>query len=123
MKATGYFSEDFDSGGAPRPLLAGRYRIAAAICFESTFTGLIKRRVRLGPDFILTVTNDTWFGDSAAAYLHLQADIFRAVENRKWFVQCGNSGFSVVIDPSGRVVARSRLNERQLVMFAGHALQ
>jgi len=113
LKQTGYYEENFDFGGEPQPIIAGKYKIAAGICFESTFPDVM--RARAG-DFMLVVTNDAWFGDSSAPYVHLNAGIFRAIENRKYFVQVGNTGFSAVIDPCGRVIKKSRLNEREVLI-------
>jgi len=118
LRGTGYFDNDFWPGKEVRLIEAAGRKFAAAICFESTFPGLIKERVRRGGDIILTVTNDGWFGDSDAAYQHLQNGILRAVENRRYFVQVGNTGFSAVIDPYGRVVRRARLNSRETLFFS-----
>jgi apolipoprotein N-acyltransferase len=115
LKGTGYFDATFTAGTGSRPISVGKHKVAAAICFESMFSGAIKQRAGQNADFILTVTNDAWFGDSAAPYDHLAAGIFRAIENRKYFVQDGNSGFSAVIDPCGRVLAVSELNSRTVV--------
>lgn len=117
LKGTGYFESTFSSDPNPQPVYAGRYKIAAAICFESTFPGLIKRRAGKDAGFILTVTNDGWFDDSAAPYQHWESGIFRAIENRAYFVQVGNTGFSGVIDPYGRVLTVSKLNNRQIVYW------
>ncbi|MBN3032915.1 MAG: apolipoprotein N-acyltransferase [Candidatus Saganbacteria bacterium] len=117
LKGTGYFGSVFSPDPRPGMILAGRSRIAAAICFESTFPDLVRQRAGQGADFILTVTNDAWFADSAAPYQHFEAGIFRAVENRKYFVQVGNTGFSGVIDPYGRILRKSELNRRETVYF------
>jgi apolipoprotein N-acyltransferase len=114
LKNTGYFSQDFTADQQPQMLRAGKYKIAAAICFESTMPDAIKARAA-GADFILVVTNDAWFGDSAAPYVHLQNGIFRAVENRQYFIQAANSGISAVIDPDGRIVEQTRVNERKVL--------
>jgi apolipoprotein N-acyltransferase len=116
LKGTGYFGSTFDADPDPRPVAAGDYQIAAAICFESTFPDLIKKRVGPDTDFILTVTNDGWFDDSASPYQHFEAGIFRAIENRKYFVQAGNTGFSGVIDPYGRDLVKSKLNQRGVIL-------
>jgi apolipoprotein N-acyltransferase len=116
LKGTGYFGSAFNSDPTPQPVYAGQYKIAAAICFESTFPDLIKTRAGKSSDFILTVTNDGWFDDSAAPYQHFESGIFRAVENRKYFVQVGNTGFSGVIDPYGRILQVGKLNWRGVIL-------
>jgi len=112
LKRTGYHDQDFDPNPKIQPLIAGGRKIAAAVCFESTFPDNIKKRAGNDADFILLVTNDAWFNDSSAPYMHLNAGIFRAIENRKYFVQAGNTGFTAVIDPYGRILKKSRLKEK-----------
>ncbi|MFA5034918.1 MAG: apolipoprotein N-acyltransferase [Candidatus Margulisiibacteriota bacterium] len=116
LKGTGYFDTEFSSDTAISPLIIGRYEAAGAICFESTIPDLIKRRVNKKTAFILTVTNDAWFGDAVTPYLHWQSGILRAVENRRYFVQLGNTGLSGLVDPYGRVIKQSELNKREVVV-------
>ena len=52
---------------------------------------------------LVNVTNDAWFGPTAAPYQHFQHSLMRAVENRRWVVRVANSGISAIIDPLGRV--------------------
>ena len=54
----------------------------------------------------MTITNDGWYGDSAAPRQHLALAILRAAENRRFMIRAANTGISAIIDPSGRVVAR-----------------
>ncbi|MDD4179223.1 MAG: apolipoprotein N-acyltransferase [Candidatus Margulisbacteria bacterium] len=117
LKGTGYFDQNYDPARFSEPFFVRDLKVAPAICFESTFPALIASRV--GPDtaFILTLTNDAWFGASAAPYFHLNNGVFRAIENRKYFVQVGNTGISAVIDPYGRILKRSQLNKREIVIF------
>jgi len=117
LKGTGYFNQNYDPANFSEPFFVRDLKVAPAICFESTFPALIAARVEPATAFILTVTNDAWFGTSAAPYFHLNNGVFRAIENRKYFVQVGNTGFSAVIDPYGRILKQSRLNKREIVIF------
>jgi apolipoprotein N-acyltransferase len=117
LKNVGYYDNEFTSNRRPQQLTAAGARIAAAVCFESTLPELIRARVRPDSDFILLLTNDAWFADSAALDLHLNTGIFRAIENRKYFVQVGNTGISAVIDPFGRVLKRTKVNQREILYF------
>ncbi|MGB9612632.1 MAG: apolipoprotein N-acyltransferase, partial [Candidatus Margulisiibacteriota bacterium] len=117
LRAVGYYDQEFSPNPNPKLLTVKKVKIAPAICFESTFPGLVKKRVKMGADFILTVTNDAWFGDSPAPYFHLNCGVFRALENRKYFVQVGNNGISAVIDPWGRIMKKSELNQRTILTF------
>ena len=117
LSGVGYFDQEYSSNPQPNLISAGKIKIAAVICFESTIPDLIRRRVKEDTDFILALTNDAWFGDSAAPYFHLDTGIFRAIENRKYFVQVGNTGISAVIDPFGRVLKRTRINQQEILTF------
>ncbi len=117
LKNVGYYDSEFVPGPELKLLKVKELRVAAAVCFESTFPGLIRARAAKGTDFILLVTNDAWFDDSSAPYFHLNAGVFRAVENRKYFIQVGNTGFSAVIDPYGRIVEKTDLNLPQILIF------
>jgi apolipoprotein N-acyltransferase len=55
----------------------------------------------------VNLTNDAWFGDTAAPWEHFALTQLRAVEHRRYFVRGTNSGVSAVVDPVGRVVAHS----------------
>lgn len=72
------------------------------ICFEDLFPGMSRRFVRAGARWLLVITNDGWFGRSAASLQHLQASVFRAVENRVWVGRAANTGWTGFIDPLGR---------------------
>ena len=72
------------------------------ICFEDLFPELARRFVQRGARFLLVITNDAWFGPTAAAYQHAQASTFRAVELRVPVARAANTGWSGCIDASGR---------------------
>ncbi len=75
------------------------------ICFEDVFPDISRLMVRRGARLLATITNDAWFGQTAAPIQHTQASVFRAVEHRVWMLRAANTGYSCVIDPLGRIVA------------------
>ena len=75
---------------------------SALICFEDVFPDLARRFVRQGARWLVVITNDAWFGPSAAAYQHAQASVFRAVELRVPVARAANTGWSGCIDAAGR---------------------
>ena len=80
----------------------------ALICFELTFEGLARDLRRRGARVLVTVSNDAWLGRSAGPHQHFAHAVLRAVENRVAVVRAANTGVSGIVDPLGRVVARTR---------------
>jgi apolipoprotein N-acyltransferase len=80
-------------------------KMGAAICFEAIRPGWFNAMVRDGAEFLVNITDDGWFGNTAAPYQHLQLARLRAVETRRWLVRASNSGISAFVDPSGEIVA------------------
>ena len=81
-------------------------RFGVTICWENIFPGNVRQFVREGAQFIVNLTNEAWFGESAAPYQFLSMSVFRAVENKVFVVRCANTGISCIIDPCGRIVNR-----------------
>lgn len=71
------------------------------ICFEDTFPQL--GRTGLDVDFLVNITNDGWFGNSAAQWQHAVTALFRSVENGIPLIRCTNNGFTCWIDRYGRL--------------------
>ncbi len=76
-------------------------RFSTMICYESVYPELVASFVRKGAEFLTVITNDSWWGNTSGAYQHKQFSVLRAVENRRWMVQCANGGISCVVDPLG----------------------
>jgi apolipoprotein N-acyltransferase len=82
------------------------------ICYEAIFPELVREIARRpGSAILVNITNDAWFGRSAAAYQHLAMAAVRAAENRRYLLRAANTGISALVDPWGRIVARTRLDE------------
>jgi apolipoprotein N-acyltransferase len=82
------------------------------ICYESVYPAYVAGLVRRGARFLTVITNDSWWGNTSGVYQHRQFAVLRAVENRRWVVQCANGGISFVVDPSGRIRSESELFTR-----------
>ena len=100
---------DFRSGEAYTVMAIPQGRFAVLICFEVIFPDLVRHFVRHGGQFLVNITNDAWFGYSAASHQHLSMVVFRAVENRLPIVRAANTGISAVIDATGRLSQQTDL--------------
>jgi len=83
-------------------------QFSVLICFEDIFPELARRFVQRGAQLLLVITNDAWFGPTAAAYQHAQASTFRAVELRVPVARAANTGWSGCIDAAGRWIGSVR---------------
>ena len=81
-------------------------RLGAFICYESVFPSEVREFVKRGANLLVNISNDGYFGQSAAREQHLVIARMRAVENRRWLLRATNDGISAAIDPAGRVVER-----------------
>ncbi|MDD4957244.1 MAG: apolipoprotein N-acyltransferase [Candidatus Omnitrophica bacterium] len=81
------------------------YRLGVMICFEDVFPYIARDLAAGGADLLVNMTNDAWFGPTAAPMQHMQSSVFRAIENRKPVVRAANTGISCFIDVYGRVTS------------------
>lgn len=88
---------------------------ASPICYEIIFPNQVRTFVKQGARFLVTITNDGWYGTGSAPYQHFAMAAVRAVENRRYLLRSATTGFSGVIDPYGRILARSALNTQTVL--------
>ncbi|MSV30127.1 MAG: apolipoprotein N-acyltransferase [Bryobacterales bacterium] len=81
----------------------GGHRIAAFICYESVFPGFVRRFALNGAEVLFNLSNDGYFGRSAARDQHLSIVRMRAAENRRWILRPTNNGITAAVDPAGRI--------------------
>lgn len=85
------------------------------ICYEIIFPGLVRKFFTNGGDFLVTITNDAWFGRTTGPYQHFSMAVLRAVENRKPVIRAANTGISGFIDSNGRILSKTGLFERVIL--------
>ena len=90
-------------------------RASVLICFEAILPALVRRHVRAGSEFLINITNDSWFGNTGAPEQHAAMAVIRAVEHRRWLIRAANSGVSLIADPWGRVTRRSGLFRQEFI--------
>ncbi len=98
-------------------------RLGPAICYEVVFPDEVAQLTRAGATVLVSMTNDAWYGDTAAPWQHLRAARFRAAENRRWLLRAAITGVSAAIAPDGSVRAQFGVGERGVlqVSFQGRS--
>ena len=97
---------DFVPGNEVKVLNSPAGRLGVFICYESAFPHLVRRFAAQGADVLFNLSNDGYFGHSAAYAQHLSLVRMRAVENCRFIVRSTNDGITAVVDPAGRVRRR-----------------
>lgn len=99
--------------------LEGR-RFGVLICWEALFPELVRQFVKSGAEFLVNITNEAQFGESAVPYQVIAMTVFRAAENRLAIVRAANTGVSCFIDPHGRIMERIQDPQGKDIFVAGH---
>jgi len=100
---------NFKSGKVIHNFSLPQGRFGVLICFEIIFPDLCRRFVKSGANFLVTITNDAWFGRTSAPYQHFTMTVFRAVENRVFIARAANTGITGFIDPRGKIIQRGEI--------------
>lgn len=94
---------DFAAGKRVVVSPVGAHKIGTFICYESVFPNFVRKFVDGGAEVLFNISNDGWFGKSAARYQHLSIVRMRAAENRRWILRSTNDGITATIDSAGRL--------------------
>ncbi|MCL4501140.1 MAG: apolipoprotein N-acyltransferase [Deltaproteobacteria bacterium] len=97
------------------------------VCYESIFPNLSRAQVANGAGLLVNITNDAWFGKTAAAYQHLAMAVMRCVENHVYLARAANTGISAFIDARGQILWQSEIyvpeaHELELPIMPGGSL-
>jgi apolipoprotein N-acyltransferase len=95
---------DYVPGSKVVVLPVGEHKIGTFICYESVFPNFVRQFAIDGAELLVNVSNDSWFGRSAARQQHLKIVRMRAAENRRWLLRSTNDGITGTIDPAGRLL-------------------
>jgi apolipoprotein N-acyltransferase len=111
----------FWPGESEEPLVLGRHLLSVNICYEDIFPGHIRKLMRGGregriPQAMINLTNDSWYGNSTEPMEHLALASFRSIETRRPLVRVTNTGISAFVDPVGRIVSRTGVWTRELLV-------
>jgi apolipoprotein N-acyltransferase len=94
---------DFAAGQRVVVSPVGSHKLGTFICYESVFPSFVRKFVAGGAEVLVNISNDGWFGKSAARHQHLSMVRMRAAENRRWILRSTNDGITATIDPAGRL--------------------
>jgi apolipoprotein N-acyltransferase len=83
----------------------GGHTYGVFICYESIFADEVRLLAKNGADVLVNISDDGWYGDTAAPWQHLNMARMRAIENHRWLLRDTNTGITAAIDPAGRIVA------------------
>ncbi len=110
-----------DHGEKPAWFDLGKYRLAAAICFEDTVPQVVRRFFAEAPDgrqpdILINLSNDGWFHQTSEHEMHLAVSTFRCIENRVPLARAVNTGISAMVDGNGRILkSLAKLKEGVLI--------
>lgn len=96
------------------PLKVRGHNLGAAVCYEVAYPDTTRRNA-IGSDFLLTISNDAWFGTWAGPLQHLQMVQMRSLETGRWFIRATNTGVTAIINEKGQIVKRAPQFERTVL--------
>ena len=103
----------FSPGNPQQILMTPVGQAIAAICYESAFGETFRYQAFQGGEFIVTAANNAHYSAAMPAQHHAQ-DVMRAIETNRWLARATNTGYSAIINPQGRTIWLSKLNEYAL---------
>jgi apolipoprotein N-acyltransferase len=90
--------------------------ISTAICYEIVFPRLVGESVARGTQLLTTITNDAWYGHSSAPYQHFLQAQMRSIEQGRYLARAANTGITGFVDPYGRVLEKTEIFERAILI-------
>lgn len=100
---------DFKAGNGYYPLFMKDKKVGVLICYEGILPHAARRYKKHAAELLVNITNDAWFGATSAPYQHFSMAVLRAVETRLYLVRAANTGISGMIDPAGRIIAKTKI--------------
>ena len=112
---SGLPARDADIGTGPAVLQSPVGPLAVAISWEIFFTNRGRDGVLHGGEILLNPTNGSSYWLTEVQSQQVASSRLRAIENDRWVLQAAPTGFSAIVTPQGRVVARTSISERAVL--------
>ncbi len=106
----------FESGKSAEVLKFSEGPVAPLICFECISPELVADSTRNGGELLCNLSDLAWFHKSFVGEQMIAFSVFRAIENRRYFVFSANTGPTAIIDPRGRIVDRSSIDAQTTIL-------
>lgn len=95
--------ESFDEQ-QKREKLPPTVKISTPICFDDSFPDICNRLAENGAEVFINLTDNSWSKTNCAEYQHFTNSVYRTIELRIPMARSTNSGYTVVIDPKGKIL-------------------
>ena len=92
-------------------------RISTPICYDDAFPDVCNPLSECGSELLMNLTDDSWSLKKCAEYQHFVVSSFRAIELRTTLARSTNSGYTVVVSPTGKVLQDLPLFEEAAGLF------
>ncbi len=96
--------------------IPGGARVGALICYEDLVAGMPRATTNAGADFLVTILNDAWYGNSPAPHQHQALALWRTLETRRYLLRGSNTGVTSILDAAGRVVDEGGLFTEETIV-------
>jgi apolipoprotein N-acyltransferase len=107
---------DIVAGDSIRPVQWKQRRLGLLICFDNVFGFLARKQAEQGAQYLVLITNNSWYPMRSGVRQHCDLDIFRAIEVRRPLLRVSTTGWSQVIDRSGRVLRSTGAGQPGLIV-------
>jgi len=90
-------------------------KLGILLCYEDTNPEIAKQAVQKGAEVLIALSNPGHFTSTHLPYYHLFQDRLRAIETRRSLARVSPNGYSAILDPKGKILEKSQLDEREIV--------
>jgi apolipoprotein N-acyltransferase len=98
---------DLNAGREMKPLEWRGHKFGALICFDNIFSFISRTEAKAGAQYLVVMTNNSWYPMRSGIRQHCDIDVFRAIETRRPLLRCSTTGWSQVVDRNGRIIKSS----------------